>query len=299
MGLFNLFKKKNPVNLIALQRDLEILNDCAELIENTKNPQVFFERYDLYILKLAALANAQQTKQIKVTGENIVDKFKRMNTEQQKIETINAFIDRMWIDTCEKASSLKTEKGKINRIKKFKETLSNYNDRMPEQCVKYYESLSMNSRTSVEIDRRAIPDSKIDGDQKIEASDEYRKKIYRLYYSDYPEMPFISKDRELNTNWIEQASVFQNSIVKKSMMERYSDGLLPGHIYMLYWIDKYKNKRVPSYFEYKYGINFEKEKKFLIEKGYLNKDGKLTESGRLTIKNHEEVIKQHSKRETK
>ena len=62
---------------------------------------------------------------------------------------------------------------------------------------------------------------------------------------------------------------------------------------MLYWIDKYKNKRVPSYFEYKYGIHFEKEKKFLIEKGYLNKDGKLTESGRLTIKNHEEVIKQH------
>ena len=42
MGLFNLFKKKNPVNLIALQRDLEILNDCAELIESTKNPQVFF-----------------------------------------------------------------------------------------------------------------------------------------------------------------------------------------------------------------------------------------------------------------
>ena len=149
---------------------------------------------------------------------------------------------------------------------------------------------------SIETGRHNIPSEKIDELQKIEASDEYRKKIYRLYYSDYPEMPFISKDRELNTNWIEQASVFQNSIVKKSMMKRYSDGLLPGHIYMLYWIDKYKNKRVPSYFEYKYGIHFEKEKKFLIEKGYLNKEGKLTESGRLTIKNHEEVIKQHSKK---
>lgn len=148
---------------------------------------------------------------------------------------------------------------------------------------------------SIKTGRHNIPSGKIDELQKIEASEEYRQKIYKLYYFNYPEMPFISKDRELNTNWIEQASVFQNSIVKKSMMKRYSDGLLPGHIYMLYWIDKYKNKRIPSYFEYKYGINFEKEKKFLIEKGYLNKDGKLTESGSLSIKNHKEVIKRHSK----
>ena len=50
---------------------------------------------------------------------------------------------------------------------------------------------------------------------------------------------FISKDRELNTNWFEQAKTFsQQSLVSKSMMKRYSDGLLPGHIYMLYWLKK-------------------------------------------------------------
>lgn len=47
-------------------------------------------------------------------------------------------------------------------------------------------------------------------------------------------------------------------------MTPYSDGLLPGHIYMLYWLKKYKNKRVPAYFEYRYGIDFEKEKSFFF-----------------------------------
>lgn len=296
MGLFNLFKKKNPVNLIALQRDLEILNDCAELIESTKNPQVFFERYNLYILKLAALANAQKTKQIKVTGENIIDKFERMNTEQQKIKVTNAFIDRMWADTCEKASNLKTERGKLNRIKKFKETLSDYNNLMPEQCIKYYENLSMTNCTSCKIDRRAINASKIDQEQKIEASEEYRQKIYKLYYFDYPEMPFISKDRELNTNWIEQAEAFPDqSIIPKFIMTRFSDGLLAGDVYLLYWMDKIHRKRVPAYFEYKYGICFDKEKQFLEENGFLE-NNKPTEKGKKAIEEHKDVIENHSKK---
>lgn len=43
------------------------------------------------------------------------------------------------------------------------------------------------------------------------------------------------------------------------MMVRNEDGLLPGHIYMLYWLNKFTNKRIPQYFEYEYGIDFEKE----------------------------------------
>ena len=47
MGFFDLFKRQKPIDLIALQRDLEILNDCAQLIESTVNPETFFSRYDL------------------------------------------------------------------------------------------------------------------------------------------------------------------------------------------------------------------------------------------------------------
>lgn len=139
--------------------------------------------------------------------------------------------------------------------------------------------------------RKDIPGSVIDTEQRIQASVEYRNRIYKMYYSDYPIKPFISKDREKNTNWIDQTKLFPSqSIVPKSMMTRFSDGLLPGHIYMLYWIDKIHRKRIPVYFEYEFGIDFEKEKLFLQENGYLDNDNHVTEKGHQAISSHYDVI---------
>lgn len=144
------------------------------------------------------------------------------------------------------------------------------------------------------IDRTSINSVKIDTMQRSEASTKYKNKIYRKYYSNYPEKPYISKDRELNTNWIEQAEMFpKQSIIPRSMMTRFKDGLLPGHVYMLYWINKSGQKRVPSYFEYKYGIDFEKEKQFLISKGYLS-ENKPTAKGEEAITTHFDVVEAHS-----
>lgn len=143
------------------------------------------------------------------------------------------------------------------------------------------------------IDRRKIPAEEIDRMQQIEASEKYRRKIYKMFYKGYPEMPFISQDRELNTNWIEQAQIFpMQSILKKEKMTRYPDGLLPGHIYMLYWLGKYTNRRIPAYFEYDYGICFIAEKAFLKKHGYLNNDNKPTELGEEAIKIHYDVIEE-------
>ena len=116
--------------------------------------------------------------------------------------------------------------------------------------------------------------------------------IIDKFYSDYPEVPYISEDR--NPEWIEQADMFINVTVDRAMMKRYADGLLPGHAYMLYWLAKYTNKKVPMYFEYKYGINFEKEKKFLYENGFLNDEDKPTSKGEKAIKKHYKGIEKHS-----
>lgn len=144
------------------------------------------------------------------------------------------------------------------------------------------------------IDRRTIPPEEIDKAQQLEASEEYRNIIINRYYSDYPEPPFISKDRELYTNWIEQARIFPTqSIIKRSKMVRYKDGLLPGHVYMLYWLGKYSvNRRIPSYFEYDYGIWFTKEKEFLRENGYLDDAYKPTDLGKSAIDEHYKVIRE-------
>lgn len=141
------------------------------------------------------------------------------------------------------------------------------------------------------VDRRKIPAYEIDRMQQIEASEKYRKRIYKMYYQDYPEKPFISQDREFNTDWIEQSQMFpKQSILPESMMKRYSDGLLPGHVYMLYWLNKYVNRRIPAYFEYDYGIHFIAEKTFLKEHGYLNDYDKPTELGKQAMKVHHEII---------
>ena len=291
MGFFDLFKKQKTVDLVVLQRDLEIANDCAKLIESTVNPETFFSRYDLYMEKLSLLAEAQASHQVKVTGDNLIQKYKKMNTDEQKIETINAFIDRMWADTCQKADNLKTEKGKENRFNKFAETLSSFNECMPDQCVEHYNNLFLNAPRTAEKSRNKIDADKIDKMQRIEASDSYRSRIYKKYYRNYPEKPYISQDRELNTNWMEQAEMFrEQSIIPKSMMTRFPDGLLPGHIYMLYWIDKIHRKRIPVYFEYEFGIDFEKEKLFLQGNGYLDNENHVTGKGHQAISSHYDVI---------
>ncbi|MDD6275490.1 MAG: minor capsid protein [Clostridia bacterium] len=118
------------------------------------------------------------------------------------------------------------------------------------------------------------------------------KIILSMFYSDYPEKPYISNERD--KKWIEKAQLFPDTaIIPKSMMTRYENGLLPGHIYMLYWLKKYTNKKVPGYFEYKYGIDFEKEKTFLIDGGYLNERNKPTEKGESAIQEYYSVIESH------
>lgn len=119
------------------------------------------------------------------------------------------------------------------------------------------------------------------------------KKIVSMFYSDYPETPYISNDRK--PEWIEMAKTFpKTAIVQKSMMKRYADGLLPGHVYMLYWLKKYTNKKVPSYFEYKYGIDFEKERAFLFNEGFLDSMNKPTIKGDKAIEKHSKVIENHA-----
>lgn len=130
---------------------------------------------------------------------------------------------------------------------------------------------------------------------KVETPKQSRtvKRIIDRFYSDYPVTPFISNDRP--KDWIERAETFPvQSIIPKSIMTRYADGLLPGHIYMLYWLKKYTNKKVPVYFEYKYGVDFEKEKIYLCENGYLNDTNKPTEKGEEAISRHYEVIENHT-----
>ena len=172
----------------------------------------------------------------------------------------------------------------INNLRKSENNYESVND-----------SEALSSQNTNDIEKPLIPKTVTDDLQSIEASKEYREKVYNKYYRDFLEKPFISKNRELNTNWLEEKEMFPlTGIIPRARMTRFSDGLLPGHVYMLYWLKKYTNKSVPVYFEYRYGINFEKEKQFLIKSGYLNITNKPTVLGDKAIQKHYDVIDAHT-----
>lgn len=136
--------------------------------------------------------------------------------------------------------------------------------------------------------------TEIDIMQHRSASKEYIKAINERFYNDYPIKPFISLDREKNTNWIEKAAMFGASPHVLNMTP-FKDGYLSGHIYMLHWLTKFNPefRRVPSYFEYEYGIDFFKELKLLIEMNLIDSTYHVTKRGYDLIEKHKGVIKDH------
>ncbi len=124
--------------------------------------------------------------------------------------------------------------------------------------------------------------------------DFFKKKQHApSYYRDYPESPYVSPDRDMK-DWNKKVSMFPDMMVKREMMIRDDDGLLPGHVYMLYWINKYKNKEIPVYFEYKYGINYNKELEYLKKRDLIDAQNMLTSSGNTVIANNKKIIEDHS-----
>lgn len=116
-----------------------------------------------------------------------------------------------------------------------------------------------------------------------------KDKAIAKYYKNYQERPYISTERDFK-KWNEMVSQFPKMLVQKEMMIRNEDGLLPGHIYQLYWIQKYKSgRRIPEYFEYEFGIDFNKEKDLLTLNNYIE-DNTVTKKGTDIIEKYNYVI---------
>lgn len=111
------------------------------------------------------------------------------------------------------------------------------------------------------------------------------------YYHDYPRKPYISPNRNFK-KWEKIVASFPNMLVSREMMTPYEDGLLPGHIRMLYWLKHVRSQKVPDYFEYEHGIDFYTELKILNQDGYVEEQ-KVTAKGDMAIKNHQDFINKY------
>lgn len=90
-------------------------------------------------------------------------------------------------------------------------------------------------------------------------------------YAQHANMPYISPKRDLK-QWLSEVSTQSGKLVPKRNMEVLENGLLPGHIIILWRVQfgTYTNETVISkYFEYSYGIDAKSDIEMLIEKGYV------------------------------
>ena len=168
MGLFNLFGSKQKEDLLELQRlvlvdspnklimsekqlkataaqtaarDLEIIQDCLRLIENTTNPDTFFSRLSLLAEKADRLRSFE--KYIKFSGASPSAAYGEYWEKRQ--ECIKQFLFRCYSDACHKAESAKTAKGKISKFQKYMDTLQPYYDQMDDANISFIKTRFMAS----------------------------------------------------------------------------------------------------------------------------------------------------------
>ena len=98
------------------------------------------------------------------------------------------------------------------------------------------------------------------------------EKVKELY-KDYPEIPYISEDRDV-AKFLTEVVISKGKLVPKRNMERTVENLLPGHIILLWRINFETfttDSHFPKYFEYTYGVNGKKCLLELEKKDYIRK----------------------------
>ncbi|MEI5993532.1 hypothetical protein [Candidatus Enterococcus mansonii] len=90
-------------------------------------------------------------------------------------------------------------------------------------------------------------------------------------YETYPEFPAMSADRNVD-EWLVTIANGSGKIVAKEMMIRNEDGLLPGEVILLDWLNEKVavNANFPDFFEMELGIDPIEATNQLLFSDYLN-----------------------------
>lgn len=106
----------------------------------------------------------------------------------------------------------------------------------------------------------------------------------KALYAQHKEIPYISPDRNID-QWLQAVSISKEKLVPKRNMERTEEGLLPGHLILLWRVrfGTYTNQTVISkYFEYTYGIDAKSDIDWLIQEGYAIEESPFSSLDHLT-----------------
>lgn len=153
MGLFFKSKKRKEAEFMAPQW-LKQVEESVNLVNNTKNPDVFFSRYDFLIETLKKLVDIE--KYLKFTGDKPSDILRSI--KDKKVNTINDFIDRFYKDILVQINKLKTEKAKQKRINNFNELLEPFVDKMEKTNINKFIELNKELNNHLILEEKAEKD---------------------------------------------------------------------------------------------------------------------------------------------
>ena len=140
MGLFNrnkppkISKEELQIKQMQAQNSLRIVQDCIKLVSETKNPEVFFSRYELLIQHSLSLVSLQPY--VSFSGASITEAYQEVLNNRQK--ATKEFLIRYWSETLSKMDKLKTEAAKKKKVQSFFESLEQYKVYMNEENIDYY-----------------------------------------------------------------------------------------------------------------------------------------------------------------
>ena len=135
MGFFS--KKGNEMLTAQL---LKIIQDCVRIVNSTKKPDTYFERYDLLEKTAGELSTL---KGVKFKGEKPADLLQQIKNKKQ--DNIHDMIERYFEDVSLKAEYLKTVNAKRNKYYMFITTLEDYYSVMDNNNIEYTKTLYSNA----------------------------------------------------------------------------------------------------------------------------------------------------------
>ncbi len=123
--------RQGKYNMATIQNYFRILKDCQDLINSTKNPDVFFSRYLIALAILNDLILIE--KKLSFRG-NKPSKVKKQLREKEVL-TVNDFLDRYYEDTLSKINNYKTIKAKQNKVFSFSNKIDEYSVHMTNESL--------------------------------------------------------------------------------------------------------------------------------------------------------------------
>ena len=119
---------------------LKIMNESAQLVNNTVKPDVFFKRYSILIEHGEKLVKFEPY--LKFDGESPSVTLRKIR--QQRHQATLDFLERAYKEVSVKAAAMKTEKGTVNQFIKFFDSLDAFYDEMDGEAQEYIFNLEKN-----------------------------------------------------------------------------------------------------------------------------------------------------------